>query len=392
MALALLPLAVTRMRPRYYMIAIVAFLAYATLTSLWSPRPMVLIEFNPAEGDYAVRSEVLRQGLLIVAIAILIAAAERIDHPRRAIVMKAARYGLLAQLVIVSILALFEQPILQALTVLVPDTGEGVQNISRNSLIMAAAAPFLIQSLTEDRTPRTAALIAVSILALESAILLYRGVNGGVFALFAALLAIIVVAVFRRSGFRILASGMAALVWTAPMFFGFLSLGADATKATTSSEWRLAIWRRVVEITSERPIEGSGLGVLRTVRDVIPEGTFAGQYEVPNHAHNMLLQLWAETGAIGAALVAVSILMVGWRMPEPQRLGVAAPRIAGLAGGMTAIACVSFDLWDGIPWAAAGYLAVLAAVVARDSYAAAEAAAPKRKRLPAPQVEVPVLR
>src|SRR5262249_7180484 len=158
--------------------------------------------------------------------------------------------------------------------------------------------------------------------------------------------------VWRRSGFRIIAAGLAVLIWTAPMFFGFLSLRADPLKSTNSAEQRLAIWRRVTDVISQHPVEGSGIGALRTMREKIPSGEFAGQFFIPNHPHNMILQLWAETGAIGAGLLALAVIFAGWRLPPPERLGVAAPRIAGLVGGVTALV-ISFDLWNEWSWAMA---------------------------------------
>jgi hypothetical protein len=79
----------------------------------------------------------------------------------------------------------------------------------------------------------------------------------------------------------------------------------------------------------------------------------------------MVLQLWAESGAIGASLVAITLLLAGFRMPEPRRLGVAGFLAAALAGQFMAIALVSFDLWNDWWWACAGLLAALTVVMAR---------------------------
>ena len=92
---------------------------------------------------------------------------------------------------------------------------------------------------------------------------------------------------------------------------------------------------------------------------------FKDQLFVPNHAHNMVLQLWAEVGAIGATLVAVTVLLAGFRMPQPRTLGVAGFLAAALAGQFMAIALVSFDLWNDWWWACAGLLAALTVVMAR---------------------------
>ena len=381
MALVLAPLAVPRLRPRFYMLGIVAFFGWAAFTSTWSPRQLPLVEFDFANGDFAVRSEMLRVGLLVPAIGLLLAAVPRLDQRRRDRILRIAGWAFAAQAVIVLLLAAFEQSVLDFLTPWIPDHSEGVQNISRNCLVMALAAPFLVMGLAEGRKPWIAAGLMAAVVVIEGVILTYRGVHGGLLALFAAALSIGVIAIWRTSGFRILGVGLALLVWTAPMFFGLLALDTDVATAATSSEWRLAIWNRVIEVTAERPFEGSGLGVLRTIDDVIPDGPLAGMPLVPNHAHNMLLQLWAETGAIGAGLLAIAIMLAAWRLPAPERLGVAAPRLAGLIGGTAAIACVSFDLWNEWWWAVVGLLGVLCAVATPEQDETAPPPAPKPRQI-----------
>ena len=94
----------------------------------------------------------------------------------------------------------------------------------------------------------------------------------------------------------------------------------------------------------------------------------------PNHPHNMALQIWVETGAFGAAIFAIMILMVAFRMPEPRRLGVAGFLAAALAGQFLAIR-LSFDLWNDWLWACAGILAAMFVVIARAEAAAETSAA-----------------
>jgi len=57
---------------------------------------------------------------------------------------------------------------------------------------------------------------------------------------------------------------------------------------------------------------------------------FAGQFTVPNHPHSMMLQLWAETGAIGAAFLSLAIVLAAWRMPDQRKLGASGLRAAAI--------------------------------------------------------------
>jgi len=363
-AVATLPGVARRLRPKLYIIGLLAFLAFAAASTLWSPRPFTFIDINLAEGDFNVRSEVVRVALLMAALGVLLAVAARLDGGARRLVSSIATGALLVQLAVVAALTVFETQALELFSPLMPNSGEGVQNISRNSLIMAVAAPSLILGLAENRSRPVAILVGLCVVAVEGAILAGRGVHAGLLALAAAGVCAAIVRLFPKRGFQIIAAGIAVLVMTAPLVFGYLVRGADASSATSSVDLRLAIWNRVHAIIMENPLSGAGLGVLRTIDETIPSGAFAGNLLVPNHAHNMALQLWAETGAVGASLLALAILLAAWRLPPPADLGRAAPRVAALAGAMTAT-IVSFDLWNEWWWAVGGLLAVLAAIVPR---------------------------
>ena len=100
-------------------------------------------------------------------------------------------------------LAVFEQ---QALAFFYPDPasrGEGVQNISRNGIIMALAAPFLIVGMGRSLPFSRALVVEIAVFVAVLAVLLTRGVHGGIVSIAAGLAAVAVVRVFPRYGFRI---------------------------------------------------------------------------------------------------------------------------------------------------------------------------------------------
>lgn len=353
------------MKLRLYMIVAFVALEFIAASARWSPRDINLIDINLAKGSVAIRFEVLRLATSLLFSAILISAAKTLTPKEGREVVRVVTIALLVQLIIVAVLAVFEKQLLQAFTVIVKDQGEGVQNISRNGIIMALAAPFLIVGMGRTQSFSRALFVEIAVFVAVLAVLLTREVQNGIVSVIAGLLAVAVVRLFPRHGFRILGATLAFIVVSTPIIFGFMSRHADALTATNSFEWRLAIWQRVIDIIQKDPIFGQGLGVLRTIDERIPSGVFKGEMFVPNHAHNAVLQLWAESGAIGASLVAITILLAGFRMPEPRRLGVAGFLAAALAGQFMAIALASFDLWNDWWWACAGLLAALTVVMAR---------------------------
>jgi len=368
-AALMIPAAIPRLRLRPYMIALAAFFAFAASSAMWSPRSFQFSDISFIELRFNVSSDVTSVGLLFAAVAVMMAAAEGLDDRDRRRVNAFARYALLVQLLVVALLAAFETEALQLFAPLMPTPGEGIQNISRNSQIMAVAAPTLVILLAESRLRVLAIATGVSIVVCAMAFLAVREVFAGMVALVAAGIAIMIVVVFRRIGFFIIALIIALIVLIAPMVVGLIAQGADASLADDSISYRLAIWRRVLDVIAEHPISGAGLGALREITETIPAGEFAGQLLVPNHPHNMPLQVWAETGAIGAGLLALAIVLAGWRMPPPSELGSVGWRAAGLAGAFAAVACVSFDLWNEWWWAVGGFLAVLAVAHTRGAVA-----------------------
>jgi peptidoglycan/LPS O-acetylase OafA/YrhL/O-antigen ligase len=350
--------AIRGFKPRLYLLPLLAFFVFCGVSAMWSPREMALVEFDFSGMKFAVRSEMLRVGLLLVAVGALIAAATRLTDERRRLVARIASAGLLAQLVVVVLLAAFEADALQVFAGFMSASSEGVQNISRNALLCAVAAPVFALGVAGDGKNAGRLIAAGAILAGAIFAAWYRDVQAGLLAMALAAAAASLVALFPRRGFFLLAIAFSAVIMTAPWALDVVTQGADYASADSSSSYRAAIWQHVIGLIHEQPVLGNGIGVLRTIKDPIESGVFAGQLMVPNHSHNMLLQLWVETGAVGAGLLSLSLLLVGWRLSGGERKA-SALRGAALAGGVFAIACVSFDLWNDMFWAASGLIALL---------------------------------
>jgi hypothetical protein len=359
-----LPFAVTRLRPRLYMAGIAMLLEFAAASAKWSPLPARFVEIDLAANVFSMRFDPLTMGLVLFWSAIVMAAAGRLAPGEARQVVRVATWAFLAQLIVFTVLSVFQDQALQLFSFAMADQDEGVQNVTRNGIILALAAPFLIVGFERQLPPARALLVEISVFVVVVAVLAIRGINAPILSMPVALAAVGVVRIFQRSGFRLIGAGIALVVQTAPLVFGMLSANADVTAATGSASQRLAIWKRVIEVIHEDPVFGQGLGVLRSIQETVPSGAFANQLLIPNHAHNMALQLWAETGAIGATLFTAAILLVAFRMPEPRRLGVAGFLAAALAAQFM-VMTISFDLWNDWVWACAGLLAALIVAIAR---------------------------
>lgn len=120
-----------------------------------------------------------------------------------------------------------------------------------------------------------------------------------------------------------------------------------------SAQARIDIWDSFGEVVRARPLAGAGFGTSATMHqhpvaaEVSPDRrTLLGV----GHPHDMPLQAWAETGAIGAGLLTLAgLLLLAWlrRLP-PAEL---APRL-GLFAAAFSIATVGHGAWQG--WWIAG--------------------------------------
>jgi O-antigen ligase len=363
-ALLCLPFTIMRLRPQIYMVGILTFLVFAAASVSWSDRNIQLFHADFATGKFAVTFEVLRISLVLLWSGILMAAASKLDPDDARNVVSVATWAICAQLVVVAVLILFQKQALDLFSFAMSDRGEGVQNIARNGIIMALAAPFLIVGFGRQLSFSRALIVEIGVFAVVVAVLAFGDVIGPIMSVGFGIASVAIVRIFPKSGFKLIGLGIAVYIMTAPFTFGILSSGADPATVSNSIDWRLAIWQRVIEVIQQNPMTGHGLGAFRTMEEIIPSGEFAGRLLTPNHPHNMALQIWVELGVFGAAIFALMIILISFRMPEPSKLGVPGFLAAALAGQFLAIS-LSFDLWNDWLWACAGILSAMFVVVAR---------------------------
>jgi exopolysaccharide production protein ExoQ len=123
--------------------------------------------------------------------------------------------------------------------------------------------------------------------------------------------------------------------------------------ADSHSRDRIDIWRSFGAAIREQPLLGGGFGVSPDMRETpvaerVPSDrrTLLGV----GHPHNAAVQIWAELGAVGAALAAAVLCLVLRSLAALPR-AVLAPAL-GLFAGIATISLVGHGAWQGW-WAAA---------------------------------------
>ncbi len=149
--------------------------------------------------------------------------------------------------------------------------------------------------------------------------------------------------------------GLAAIaVMAAPLFGGLITLVDENTLSKFPASWehRLYMWDFVFRRISESPLIGHGFDSARTYTDMITLSNGQTLTLLSLHTHNVGLQIWLETGLIGAALAGAAILSC---LGLGQNFAMKnSDRAFGLCGFLTVFilaSSFSFGVWQFWWWA-----------------------------------------
>jgi len=142
-----------------------------------------------------------------------------------------------------------------------------------------------------------------------------------------------------------LAHIVAALPWLAPSSLHTTVIDRMFELAGTSSE-RLQIWRMAGLIFTQSPLFGIGWGQFSwhyfLLGGTVPGVSLTGLY---NHAHNLFLQLLAETGLVGAGIIAIGSVI--WVLSAVRLLGQPAGWwILATAAVLGVHSMLEYPLWN----------------------------------------------
>jgi O-antigen ligase len=368
--LAALFVARPNLPPAIFALAGFAFIAWAALSEIWTPGGSALISGSLLDGNFSVEARSVSAALLTLTAALTIAATLRAAPSPKSFTIVTWMLGVQAALVIAS--SVLAGPLLSAVYGEdIYQLNKSMQNVDRAANVLALGLSLLLPLLVGQGKLGGAALAAALVLG-AAATYLAAGNHSAFFAIFGMGAAITLVSLLPRNGFRWLFGILAGYIAAAPILFTGLIRALDPFAASLPDSFRSRLWswEAVIGRLPEAPFTGHGLNATRQWQE-----TFATRPDwlaqlpahwkdypiVPGHPHNMALQIWAETGLIGALLVALSLVALAFHLPRPQDLR---PEVrfaaAGLAGAATVIFSFTYSLWSEGFWSA---LALLAAAI-----------------------------
>lgn len=206
------------------------------------------------------------------------------------------------------------------------------------------------------RDKASGAVVALVATAVGAALL---GVDAPAAAILVAAGAFAVVNYFGRTGVWLcLAAAVAHFLLTPWLFLTRAATGEVLPKDVGKVSWhfRMIIWRFASGKAAERPLFGWGLDSSRAWPD-----------QIPMHPHDAAIQLWLETGLVGAALAAAFWAWLFWRIAEVERHDrVAAAIMAATGAAYLVIGAISFGVWQEW-WLALGAFAIAACAMLADA-------------------------
>lgn len=338
-------------RPPLWLPFLLAFTAWAALSSLWSP--------------YANHSQPGRM-LVTVLPALLFAAAAIADPRARRFTRAGAGAAFVCLAGLLAIEALFGLPMNSAaqphaeIALLTRNPARGV--VVLLALSWGVAGAFWAAGRPLVATLCLAVTGALSTQFDQSANLLAFGCGLGAFIVGLALPRL---AILIASG--AMAIWMLAAPWLSPLLLGDQHF---VDRLPLSWAERAGIWKYTSARIAERPWIGHGMDASHTVTDyIVVRG--ANVRGIPLHPHSVSMHIWYDTGLVGALLAAGALAFGGWALSRTfgtNRAAAAAACATIVSLGL--IENISYGAWQ--EWADAT-LILAAAVVGAIGLRAAKA-------------------
>lgn len=346
----LLCLPALRVGPRDLPLAVVlaAVVAWAALSSLWSPHRWTEIEDSTA----------LKLALQLPLYWAAWQGARRADPALRRLALRLFAWGLGAYGVILLVEAFTGGALYQAVRDAIgdpirPDLGR--KNIAQGSFALALLWPVAAAGGARAGAP---AWLALPMAAGTFFVALHFLTDAPALAVGLAVTVTVIAWIWPRSAPRWMAVGAAGLVLLMPLVALGLTKAGVGPQLPLSWAQRVGYWTHAVERIAEHPWRGWGLEASRA---------FSPQIQL--HPHNGPLQVWLELGVLGALAAALAWAFAFRRVARDERSLVAAAS-AGSAAVYLFIGAVSFGVWQEWWLALAALTAVIAALADAEEGAA----------------------
>lgn len=328
--------------PPAWLLCLVAFLGWVWITQFWSPYPKV-VGFSNAE-------KIGVMGMMFPAVIWLWAQIH--NHPLGRIL----RAAVLASLTIGVALMAFEFLSDFKLSAIYeppqPDEDpfwrklDGIRNVGRGTIFASAIFMPAIALIWDNIWGKVAAFIVATILTflaikLNVSIavpLPWLGLGLGLLAMR-----------YPESVLKFVFVMAVLAVFLSPALASGIRFIGEATMDSVPSSWehRLHMWYFVHEQISMKPLIGYGFDSSRTFADTVTLNNDKTVTLISLHTHNAGLQIWLETGFVGALLACLTIILLfNPALSFVKQSKIHAFGLCGFLPAFTLVSSVSFGVWQ----------------------------------------------
>lgn len=320
-------------------LCLILFVIWVLLTSLWSPA-----------GDLAAETT-RRLAAVFVLAPIGVWAVYGCEGEDRLLAQRAIIAGVFMSLGILTSEAInhyamnrFASPDKESLEI----AGDMGRAASATLTLFWVVYACLHQQLTDPR-------IRLLLVALSIFISLQFGTDINALGLAVGTIAALFALRFPRLALGLVSGGSAALIAAAPLIYPAIAQVAfqlwPGDEMPLSYGRRAQMWETASEYIAQKPLTGWGLGAGSIFDTPIIYGGFTWPI-IQLHPHSAPLHIWLETGAIGALLASVTLIMAG--VVAIRVFGQYRVATAALVGGLTFLALnwgFSHSAWREWVWA-----------------------------------------
>ncbi len=329
-------------------IVFLLLVAWAALSSLWSPRHIDAIDDSTA----------LKLGLQLPLYGAAWAGARAAAPAQRRLALRVFAWGLAIYGVVLLIEAFTGGAVYAALRQAIgdpirPDLGR--KNLAQGAFAMALLWPVAAAGGRQAGAPWWLAVPMAAGAGMLAQLFLS---DAPVLAVGLAIAAGLLVWIWPRTAPKAAGALTAVFVLLMPVCLLGLMHGGAALRLPLSWSERMGYWTYATARIAEHPIRGWGLDASRTFGPAIGL-----------HPHDAALQVWLELGVLGAGLMALA-WAIAWRAVSRDERSLVAAATAGSAAVYIFFGAVSFGVWQEW-WLALGALVVVIAALARAEEAVA---------------------
>lgn len=349
--------------PRPGVVLALGFVAWAAITALWAPGRGL---------------ELAGKLLALTVFGALFVLAAGADAGMRRMTTSAVSAACAVLIILLGVEATLDMPLTRLTASDLPDW-EVAKIPGRGGTVLAAilwaGAGGLLLRPTLVRG--AAALVLLAAGAFAGGQFFHTANN---LALMAGVAAFVVGWMAPATAIRLVTAALALWLAAAPLSYPLIFSNADLNAALPFS-WsaRIEAWNYVAAGVLEQPWFGHGLEAARADNaTTILRGIETDI--IPTHPHSASLQIWFETGLVGAGLAAAALTLGGQALARAcrgKRAAGAATTASFVALGI--IANLSYSLWQEW-WDAAMFISAAACAALMRMETPLMAAAPKRKQ------------